>query len=63
MLWHFRLGRLHFQYLKQLLPKLFMNKNAFIFRCEVCELAKHHRTMIHNGVWGSSKMATFFGKR
>ena len=77
MLWHFRLGHPSFQYLKQLLPKLFMNKNAFSFQCEVCELAKHHRavflpqpyqkskpfTMIHSDVWGPSRVATFSGKR
>lgn len=42
MLWHYRLGHPNFQYLKLLLPKLFMNKNPSGFRCESCELAKHH---------------------
>ena len=54
-----------------------MNKNVSIFRCEVCELAKHCRdifppqpykktkpfTMIPSDVWGPSRVATFSGKR
>uniref|UniRef100_A0A1S8ADA3 Uncharacterized protein n=1 Tax=Citrus limon TaxID=2708 RepID=A0A1S8ADA3_CITLI len=77
MLWHYRLGHPNFQYLKLLLPKLFMNKNPSVFRCESCELAKHHRaifqsqpykkskpfTMIHSNVWGPSRVPTFSGKR
>lgn len=76
MLWHDRLGHPNFQYLKYLIPKLFMNKNHLSFRCESCELAKHHRavfpsqpykkskpfTLIHSDVWGPSRVTTFSGK-
>ena len=44
MLWHFKLGHLNFQYLKYLFSNLFLNKNPSSFQCEICELAKHHRS-------------------
>ena len=44
MLWHLRLGHPSFRYLKHLFFKLFHNKNFSLFKCEACELAKHHRS-------------------
>lgn len=70
MLWHFRLGHPSFYYMRHLFPKLFMNKNPSSFQCEICEIAKRHRTsfpaqpykatepftMIHSDVCGPSRM-------
>ena len=44
MIWHYRLGHPNFHYLKHLFPNLFKNKSPSSFQCEVCELAKHHRS-------------------
>ena len=44
MLWHFRLGHPSFHYLKRLFPSLFSNKNPSSFQCEICALAKMHRS-------------------
>ena len=77
MLWHFRLRHPNFQYLKHLFPKLFINKDPSSFRCEICELAKHHCAffpsqpdktskpfaIIHSDVWGPSSVSTFLGKK
>ena len=75
MLWHFRLGYPNFLYLKTMFPGLFINKNPSFFRCEICELAKHHRTsfppqpyvsstpffVIHSDVWEASRVPTCLG--
>ena len=77
MLWHFRLGHPSFRYLKYLFPKLFMNKDPSFFKCEICELAKHHRvafpsqpykpskpfSIIHSDVWGPNRISTLSNKR
>jgi hypothetical protein len=66
LLWHFRMDHPDFQYMKHLFPFLFLNKKLFDSQCEICELAKHHRTpflkseykptkpftLIHSDVWG-----------
>jgi len=44
MLWHYRLGHPSFYYLKRLFPSLFLNKNPSSFQCEICILAKQHRS-------------------
>nr|KYP41061.1 Retrovirus-related Pol polyprotein from transposon TNT 1-94 [Cajanus cajan] len=76
LLWHYRLGHPNVQYLRYLFPMLFMNKNQLSFKCESCELAKHHRaifppqpyktsepfTMIHSDIWGPSRITTMSGK-
>lgn len=58
MLWHYRLGHPNFQYLQHLFPKLFMNKNLPVFRCESCVLAKHHRAVFHSQPYKKSKPFT-----
>lgn len=77
MLWHYRLGHPSFYYLKRLFPSLFLNKNPSSFQCEICILAKQHRStyspqpykptkpffLIHSDVWGPSRTSTLFGKR
>ena len=69
LLWHKRMGHPSFQYLKHLFPSLCSNKTILDFQCEVCELAKHHRTsfpkskykpsipftLIHSDLWGPSR--------
>lgn len=54
-----------------------MNKNPSVFRCEFCELTKHHRahfppqpyhsshpfTLIHSDVRGPSRITTLYEKR
>ena len=44
LLWHFQLGHPSFFYLKQLFPNLFINKDPSSLQCEICALAKHHRS-------------------
>ena len=75
MLWHFRLGHPSFAYLKHLFPSLF--KNNDIFQCEICQLAKHQRSvfktkpykstrpfvMIHSDIWGPSRSHNLYSKR
>ena len=77
MLWHFRLGHPKFYYLRYLLPDLFKNKDPSFFQCEICDLAKHHRSMysiqpyqpskpfllLHIDVWGHSRISTKSGKK
>ena len=74
-LWHRRLGHASFGYMKKLFPNLFANFDVSSFKCEVCELAKSHRTsfplilnkspipfmIIHSDVWDPSKFATLDG--
>ncbi|KAL5790617.1 hypothetical protein ACOSQ2_005505 [Xanthoceras sorbifolium] len=43
-LWHRRLGHSSFGYLKKLFPSLFTKCDVSNFRCDICELAKSHRT-------------------
>ena len=43
MMWHYRLGHPNFPYLEPLFPSLFINKNAKLFQCDVCQLSKHTR--------------------
>lgn len=76
-LWHRRLGHASFGYLKKLFPSLFERIDSSVFRCDVCELAKSHRTsfplnlnkspipfmVIHSDVWGPSKIPTLGGSR
>ncbi|XP_074352811.1 uncharacterized protein LOC141691962 [Apium graveolens] len=76
-LWHRRLGHASFGYIKKLFPSLFVNFDVSSFKCEVCELAKSHRTsfplnlnkspvpfmIIHSDVWGPSKFPTLDGSR
>ena len=77
MLWHYRLGHPNFIYLKKLFPSLFVNKNLELFQCEVCQMSKHVRnsyhiqpykashpfSMIHNDVWGPSRIQNVTGTR
>lgn len=70
MRWHYRLGHPSFSYLKYLFPKLFRNKHLSLFKCEICQLAKHTRaifhpvsykstqpfTLIHSDIWGPSRI-------
>ena len=41
---HRRLGHLSFGYLKKLQPHLFSTLNDLYFHCDICEMAKSHRT-------------------
>lgn len=75
MLWHSRLGHPNFQYLKQLFPTLFRNKD--VFQCDVCQIAKHQRSnfpsqpyksskpfaLIHSDLWGPSRVPNVSGKK
>ncbi|XP_048227838.1 uncharacterized protein LOC125369450 [Ricinus communis] len=74
---HRRLGHASFGYLKKLFPGLFNNIDVSTFRCDVCELAKSHRSsfslsfnrgnlpfmIVHSDVWGPSKISTLGGSR
>lgn len=74
-LWHKRMGHVSFGYLKKLFPNLFEKINSSNLYCDVCELAKSHRTsfplvsnksnvpfmIIHSDVWGRSKVPTLGG--
>ena len=74
---HFRLGHPSFSYLKKLYPNLFINKDLSSFHCEICALAKHHKsnypsriytptspfTLIHSDIWGPSRVSTSNEKR
>ncbi|GKA47668.1 putative RNA-directed DNA polymerase [Tanacetum coccineum] len=76
-LWHRRLGHLSFSYLKKLKPELFLNKNNVEFNCDVCEMAKSHRSSyspsenkvavpfmkVHSDVWGPARISTPNGYR
>ncbi|CAN1145812.1 Retrovirus-related Pol polyprotein from transposon TNT 1-94, partial [Linum perenne] len=77
LLWHFRLGHPSFLYLERLFPQLFINKSAKKFQCEVCELAKHTRSIystigyqpskpfavVHSDIWGPMKIRNVNGAR
>ena len=76
MLWHFRLCRSNFTYMKYLFPHLFPKIDVSLLSCDVCIRAKHRVsfplqpykptqlfTFIHSDVWGSSKVTTSSGKR
>ena len=74
-LWHRCLGHASFGYLKKLFPSLFERVDFSSFHCDICELAKSHRTsfplilsksllpfmVIHSDMWGSSKIPTLGG--
>ena len=76
-LWHWRLGHPNFPYLKRLFPSLFKNINMSQFNCEVCELAKHQRsvfrahpdkksapfTFIHSDIWCPSRVPNLSNTR
>ncbi|CAN1188688.1 Retrovirus-related Pol polyprotein from transposon TNT 1-94 [Linum perenne] len=76
-LWHFRLGHPSFLYLERLFPELFINQRANQFQCEVCQLAKHTRTVysglkyqptkpfavVHSDIWGPMKTQNVNGAR
>lgn len=42
-MWHYHLDHPKFIYLKMLFTSLFINKDAKLFKCEICQLAKHNR--------------------
>lgn len=77
MLWHYRLGHPSFVYLSKLFPSLFRNKKPSLFQCEICQLSRHVRNsfpahdykashpfhMIHNDIWGPSRITNISGKR
>ena len=76
-LMHLRLGHPNFSYLKLLFPTLFKNKSDINFKCEVCELSKHHRThfpaqtykvsqpfsLIQSDVWYPLRFPNNFGDK
>lgn len=76
-LWHRRLGHPNFGYLKHLLPDLFPNKVLSDLKCNICIVAKSHRTsylpsmnksiipfaLVHSDVWGPSPIYTGSGIR
>lgn len=69
LLWHYRMGHPNFQYLRNVFPSIFANKIFSDLKCDICELAKHHRssskksvykpsrpfTLIHSDLWGPSR--------
>lgn len=77
-LWHHRLGHASFGYLKKLFPSLFEDIPDSSFKCNVCILAKSHRTsypinlnkkttkpfeLIHSDVWGPAPITSKSGIR
>lgn len=52
---HYRLGHPSFVYLSKLFPLLFMNKNPLSFQCEICQMAKHTRTVYSHIPYTPSK--------
>ncbi|BBH01411.1 hypothetical protein Prudu_011666 [Prunus dulcis] len=74
-MWHRRLGHASFSYLHKLFPSLFVKTDVSQFKCDVCEMAKSHRTsfppssnksiipfmIVHSDVWGPSKIPTLGG--
>ncbi|CAL9013295.1 unnamed protein product [Prunus brigantina] len=70
-LWHKRLGHPSFIYLQKLFPSLLSSVDLSQFKCEICELAKHHRVsyplsinkssapfaLVHSDVWGHSRVS------
>jgi hypothetical protein len=76
-LWHHRLGHTSFGYLKKLFPSLFndISDPSSSLKCNVCILAKSHRTsyplslnkstkpyeLIHSDVWGPALITTQSG--
>ncbi|RVW77068.1 Retrovirus-related Pol polyprotein from transposon RE1 [Vitis vinifera] len=74
---HYRLGHPSFVYLAKLFPKLFINKNPASYHCEICQFAKHTRTvypqipykpstvfsLVHSDVWGPSRIKNISGTR
>ena len=72
---HYRLGHPSFVYLAKLFPKLFINKNPASYHCEICQFAKHTRTvypqipykpstvfsLVHSDVWGPSRIKNISG--
>ena len=77
MLWHYRLGHPNFLYLEKLFPHLFINKKSKFFNCEICQLAKHTRSiypsvpycpskpfaLIHSDIWGPARIKNINGAR
>ncbi|CAN1225967.1 Retrovirus-related Pol polyprotein from transposon TNT 1-94, partial [Linum grandiflorum] len=77
VLWHYRLGHPSFMYLERLFPDLFNKRSAKLFECEVCQLAKHTRTVysgvgyqptkpfaiVHSDIWGPMKVRNINGAR
>ena len=58
MLWHWRMGHPSFKYLYRLFPSLCSNNISLDVHCEVCELAKHHRTSFPKSTYKPSKPFT-----
>ncbi|CAN1814477.1 Retrovirus-related Pol polyprotein from transposon TNT 1-94, partial [Linum perenne] len=77
MLWHFRLGHPSFGYLEKLYPHLFANKSSKFYKCEICQYAKHTRSVysgthykpshpfaiIHSDIWGPNRVKSLNGAR
>ena len=75
MLWHCRLSHPNFPYLKDLFSSMF--KKNDLFQCEVCQLAKHQRSvfpshpykpskpfaLIYSNLWGPSRVHIVTGKK
>jgi Integrase core domain/GAG-pre-integrase domain len=75
--WYRRLGHMSFSALERIFLALFKKYSRSELVCDVCELAKHIRTMypslgnrslnyfdvIHSDVWGSSRVASSSGFR
>ncbi|RVX11422.1 Retrovirus-related Pol polyprotein from transposon TNT 1-94 [Vitis vinifera] len=74
---HYRLGHPSFVYLAKLFPRLFINKNPASYHCEICQFAKHTRTvypqipykpstvfsLVHSDVWDPSRIKNISGTR
>ena len=77
LLWHSRLGHPSFGYLERLFPSLFTNKRSIQYTCEVCQYAKHTRSVysqvpytatalfsiIHSDIWGPCRVTALSGAR
>ena len=74
---HKRLGHPPFSLVKSMFPSLFLHHSVESFKCDVCELAKHHRVsftpsskrsvepfdLIHSDVWGPAPISNISGAK
>ena len=71
---HRCLGHSSFFVLKSMFPSLFFEESEESFKCDVCQLAKHHHAtyppsntnpfdLVHYDVWGPASNSRIFGAK